>query len=103
MKSTTASARATRGTKTRATAHPRLAKPRAAKNLHVPLPAELHARLASEAKQLGRPATALARGAIEAWLEQRRQEQIAEDLRAFALKYAGTEFDLDPAFEAAGI
>lgn len=73
------------------------------KNLHVPLPIDLHSRLKEESQRLGAPATELAREAIEEWLKRRKREQVAEELRAYADAMAGTGADLDPDLEAAGI
>ena len=39
-------------------------------NFHVPLPTELYSKLREEAERSKRPATALARQAIEDWLKQ---------------------------------
>ena len=73
------------------------------KNFHLPLPERLYAELKDEAKKRGRPATAVARGAIASWLKQVRRSEIAEGIAAYAAKYAGTEFDLDKDLERAGI
>lgn len=73
------------------------------KNLHVPLPAELHADLKEQASHLGRPATAVARDAIEEWIRERKRERIAVELRAYATRMAGTGADLDAELEAAGV
>ena len=62
----------------------------------MPLPADLH-----EAAQLGKPATALAREAIERHLKRLRKEAMDAEITAWALEHAGTEVDLDPALEAA--
>jgi hypothetical protein len=43
------------------------------KNLHVPLPGDLYTELREEAQRTKRPATKLAREAIELWLKQRRK------------------------------
>lgn len=73
------------------------------KKMHLPLPPELHADLREQAERYGVPATALAREAIEEWLERRRRERIAEEVRAYALEMAGGDADLDEDFEDAGI
>lgn len=73
----------------------------AKKNLHVPLPPELHRALKRQSKQLGTPTTSLAREAIEEWLERRRKAEIAQQLREYALAVAGTEDDLDEALASA--
>ena len=73
------------------------------KNFHLPLPPALYADLRAAAERAGTPATDVAREAIQAWLKQERRRKIQQELRAFTETYAGTEWDLDPRFEAAGI
>lgn len=73
------------------------------KNFHLPLPSALYADLRAAAERAGTPATDVAREAIQVWLKQERRRKIQQELRAFAEAYAGTEWDLDPQFEAAGI
>ncbi len=75
----------------------------AIRNFHLPLPESLYEELKDEARKRKRPATVLARGAIAAWLRSVRRSEVSEAIAAYATKYAGTEFDLDEAFEAAGI
>jgi predicted transcriptional regulator len=72
------------------------------KNLHVPLPPELHSALRQQSKRLKTPATALARTAIEDWLYRSRRAEIAEQLRGYAAAVAGTGEDLDEELAAAG-
>lgn len=74
-----------------------------ARNFHVPLPEEVHAALRSEAERAGKPATALAREAIEAFLRRRRRMALHEAIAAYAASQAGTEYDLDPALEAVAV
>lgn len=73
------------------------------KNLHVPLPTEVHQELKAQAQRVGEPATVLARRAIEDRVRALKREQIADEITAYADAMAGTEFDLDPALEAAGL
>ncbi len=73
------------------------------RNLHVPLPGTLHERLRAEATRSGRPATTLAREAIEAWIREREREQISDHIAEYAAEVAGSAADLDPALERAGI
>lgn len=77
-------------------------KKAAISNLHVPLPAPLHQRLRAEAVRSGRPATTLAREAIEAWIREREREQVSDAIAEYAVASAGNT-DLDPALERAGI
>jgi predicted transcriptional regulator len=74
-----------------------------ARNFHVPLSNEVHAALRGEAERTGRPATALAREAIEAFLRRRRRIAMHEAIAAYAAEHAGTPDDLDPALERAAI
>lgn len=77
---------------------PELAK----KNLHVPLSPELHRALKRQSEELSVPTTALAREAIEEWLDRRHKEEIADQLGAYAAAVAGTDEDLDKELSAAG-
>ena len=75
----------------------------AARNFHVPLPRELHAALRGEAERTGRPATELARDAIESFLRKKRRLALHEAIATYAAGVAGTADDLDPKLERAGI
>lgn len=70
-------------------------------NFHVPLSEDTYARLRQEAARCGRPATTLARAAIQAWLRQRRKVARRQAIAAFAAECAGTPLDLDAELEAA--
>lgn len=65
------------------------------RNFHVPLPQPLYERLRDEAQLAAQPATALARAAIQAWLDQLEQERLHREIVAYAQAYGGTAFDLD--------
>ena len=69
------------------------------KNLHVPLSPGLHERLRREATRVGKPATELAREAIEAALAERQRTALAEEIAVYAVEVAGTNDDLDPVLE----
>jgi predicted DNA-binding protein len=73
------------------------------RNLHVPLPEGLHDRLRSEAARARRPATVVAREAIEAWVEQREREALHDAVATYACAVAGSRADLDEDLEQAGI
>lgn len=73
------------------------------KNLHVPLPPELHAGLKSQAHRVGEPVTVLARRAIEEHLTRLERERLAEAIGAYADAMAGSGVDLDEDFEAAAL
>ena len=75
----------------------------AVKNFHVPLPADVYAALREQAAALERPATAIAREAIEAWLREQQRASVQEAIATYAAKHAGTTADLDPALEAASL
>ncbi len=76
---------------------------RAKRNMHVPLPEPLHDRLRAEAKPAGRPATALAREAIETWVEEHQRQAVHDAIAEYAGTMAGSAADRDEALEEAGI
>ena len=71
------------------------------KNFHLPLPQDVYDALREEAASIGRPATVVAREAIEAWLRERRRAMVREAIATYAVKHAGTTADLDPTLERA--
>lgn len=73
------------------------------RNLHVPLPSGLYSRLREEAKRSRRPATDLAREAIDRWLAEMRRAAIHSEIAAYAATAAGTPSDLDSALEHATV
>jgi hypothetical protein len=73
------------------------------RNFHLPLPEPVYAQLKSEAERQQVPATTLAREAIDQWLRQQARQARHDAIAAYAAEMAGTEFDLDPDLEAAGI
>lgn len=73
------------------------------RNFHLPLPEDVYEDLKREAKKRGRPATVVARHAIEAWLRQVRRMELSEAIASYASRHAGTPADLDEAFEEAGL
>ena len=73
------------------------------RNFHLPLPDEVYRDLREEAQRSSRPATAVARQAIERWLQHRRKVARHEAIAAFASAHAGTPLDLDTDLEAASI
>ena len=73
------------------------------KNLHVPLPEPLYRRLRSEAERARRPATELAREAIDRWLAEQQRRDLHEAIQTYAREMAGTRDDLDKGMEAAAI
>ena len=73
------------------------------RNFHLPLPESIYRALQEEAGALKRPATSVAREAIEAWLRERRKGVLREAIATYAARHAGTSADLDPALEEAGV
>jgi predicted DNA-binding protein len=73
------------------------------KNLHVPLPEPLYRRLRAEAERTGRPATEIARDAIDRWLAEQRRATVHEAILSYARANAGSAADLDPELEAAAV
>jgi hypothetical protein len=73
------------------------------KNMHLLLPEPVYARLRAEARRSRRPATDLAREAIDQWLADLQRSQMHEAVLTYADEVAGTTDDLDPEIEAAGI
>jgi hypothetical protein len=73
------------------------------KNFHLPLPEQTYSHLRAEAERAQIPATALAREAIDWWLRQQWRKARYDAIAAYAAEMAGTDVDLDPDLESAGI
>jgi hypothetical protein len=73
------------------------------KNFHLPLPERTWTDLRAEAERAKVPATALAREAIDWWLREQAKKARHDQIAAWASEMAGTDFDLDPVLELAGI
>jgi predicted transcriptional regulator len=73
------------------------------RNFHLPLPEPVYRALQEAAAAVKRPATAVAREAIEGWLRERRKSVLRETIATYALEHAGTGADIDPALEEAGL
>lgn len=73
------------------------------KNFHLPLPDQTYSQLRTESERTRIPATTLAREAIDQWLRDQRRIARHTAIAAYADETAGTEFDLDPDLESAGI
>lgn len=71
------------------------------KNFHVPLPEELYLRLRDAAHRQQKPATQLAKQAVEYWLQEQEKLALHEEIAEYAAELAGTVADLDEALEAA--
>jgi hypothetical protein len=72
-------------------------------NFHLPLPGRLQLRLREAASREGVPATAIARRALEEWLNAKAREALASEISRYAAEAAGGPDDLDPALETASI
>lgn len=59
--------------------------------------------LREEAEASKRPATAIAREAIESWLRERRRSELYEAIAGYAARHAGTDVDLMPGLESAAL
>jgi hypothetical protein len=75
----------------------------AMRNLHVPLPGPTYAELRAAAERAGRPATELAREAIDRWLAEARRARRQAEILEYAASEAGTAADLAPDLERAGV
>ena len=75
----------------------------ATRNFHLPLPEAVYRRLREEAGRLRVPATALAREAVEARLEDLHRAKLHSELAQYAKQHAGSSADLDRQLEAAGV
>jgi hypothetical protein len=73
------------------------------KNLHVPLPEPLYSELRAAAKVAGRPATELARDAIDRWLVEQRRTARRAAIAEYAASRAGTADDLDETLERGAV
>jgi predicted transcriptional regulator len=73
------------------------------RNFHLPLPDHVYDDLREEAARSSRPATAVARQAIELWLKNRRKTAQHNAISALAAEHAGSPLDLDGDLEAASI
>ena len=72
-------------------------------NFHLPLPEDLYQALRKEAEQANQPLTQFTREILKSWFKQKHQLTIEEQIAEYAVRYAGTEFDLDPTLEKVGI
>jgi len=69
------------------------------RNFHLPLPDDVYTDLRAEAQRTSKPATALARQAIELWLRHRRKVARHEAISTFATKHGGGPLDIDTELE----
>jgi len=76
---------------------------KATRNLHVPLPEALYSELRTAAQRAGRPATEIARDAIDRWLAEERRAALRAAIAEYAAANAGTAVDLDRDLERAAV
>ena len=70
----------------------------------VSLTAELQSLLAEEVARTGSPPNRVVGDALLDWLRLRqRRRRVDAEIAVYATEHAGTEFDLDPQLEAAGL
>jgi predicted DNA-binding protein len=72
-------------------------------NFHIPLPEQLYTRLREAAKRQHRPATQMAKQAVEYWLEEQEKLLLHEEIASYAAHAAGSVEDLDTQLEAASL
>ena len=68
-------------------------------NFHIPLPDPIYQRLKSVAKRQHKPATQLAKQALESWLDEQERLALHEEIATYAAAIAGTVDDLDESIE----
>jgi hypothetical protein len=73
------------------------------KTLHLTLPERTYSLLRAEAERTKVPAATLACEAIDSWLQQQLRKARHDRIAAYAAEMAGTDIDLGPGLEAAGI
>ena len=73
------------------------------RNFHVPLPEQLYVRLRTVAQRQHRPATQLAKQAVEYWIEEQEKIALHEEIARYAAHTAGSDDDLDERLEAEGL
>lgn len=72
-------------------------------NFHLPLSDEMYELLRAEAERSQRPATSIAREAIEHWLRERRKSELYDAIADYASRHAGSDVDLMPDIESAAV
>ena len=67
------------------------------------MPERVYEALQHEASLLRKPATVVAREAIETWLQERKRAVVREAIAAYAVQHAGSSVDHDPVLEGAAL
>jgi len=73
------------------------------RNFHLPLPEQVYRRLKQMAERQHRPATQVAKQAVEHWLEEQERLTLHEEIARYAGEVAGSGEDLDETIEAASL
>jgi len=73
------------------------------KTFRLPLPESRYTELRSAAREARRPATRFAQELVRACLDQRRRARRRQQISAYARQVAGSNEDLAPELERAGI
>lgn len=73
------------------------------KNFHIPLSDRTYRELRLLSEKTHRPATQLAREAIESWIEGLKGNALRREIEEYARANAGSEVDEDPHLEAAAV
>jgi predicted DNA-binding protein len=73
------------------------------RNFHLPLPEPLYNRLKKAAKHQHRPATQLAKQAVEYWLDEQERLALHEEIARYATQVAGSSDDLDETLQDASL
>lgn len=71
--------------------------------MRVPLSTELHASLQQISSAVGKPATVIAREAIEEHLKRLQKIIVDQSIQRWAMKVSGTDLELDPELEQAAV
>ena len=72
------------------------------KNFHLPLSEALDGELRGYARDVGKPATLVAREALVEYLKEKRREHVRDAVEDWARSHAGGPCDLDEALAEAG-
>ncbi|OFZ78267.1 MAG: hypothetical protein A2583_02285 [Bdellovibrionales bacterium RIFOXYD1_FULL_53_11] len=73
------------------------------RNFHIPLSDETYIALRHASEKTKKPATQIARDALDYWLKEQENNAIKDEITRYAKSFAKTEFDLDAGLEEAGV
>lgn len=80
-----------------------MADKKTTRKIDVHLDERLYQRLRAESERTGRPATRIAREAIDRYLEDARKTAVHQAIASYAVSCAGTQADLDSSLEASAV